>query len=135
MALSSYLVNSRAVARLGEAIVRNGDTPTSNYRFDSIYGKDPYFRHKHPASVLCMPISKLGGSSSLVLTDVSALSGELTCNASISAKEIGSTTITLCPSGGHNREGTNVSEHGRSKTSGRGSNRHEKHMYIHRRTN
>lgn len=41
--------------------MRNGDTPASNYRFDSIYGKDPYFRNKNPASILCMPISKLGG--------------------------------------------------------------------------
>jgi len=53
----------RAVSRLGEPIIRNGDTPASNYRFDSIYGKDPYFRNKNPSSVLCMPISKLGGTS------------------------------------------------------------------------
>lgn len=51
----------RAVSRLGEPIIRNGDTPASNYRFDSIYGKDPYFRNKNPSSILCMPISKLGG--------------------------------------------------------------------------
>ena len=53
--------NGRAVARLGEPIIRNGDTPSSNYRFDSIYGKDAYFRNNNPASILCMPISKLGG--------------------------------------------------------------------------
>jgi hypothetical protein len=51
----------RTVARLGEPIIRNGDTLASNYRFDSIYGKDPYFRNRYPASILCMPISKLGG--------------------------------------------------------------------------
>jgi len=45
---------------LGEPIIRNGETPASNFRFDSIYGKDPYFRGKSPASVLCMPISNIG---------------------------------------------------------------------------
>ena len=54
------ITNFRTVARIGEPIIRNGDTPSSNYRFDSIYGKDPYFRIKHPSSILCMPISKLG---------------------------------------------------------------------------
>lgn len=58
--LQQTLTRDRAVARLGEPIIRNGDTPASNYRFDSIYGKDPYFRNKSPASILCMPISKLG---------------------------------------------------------------------------
>src|SRR5271154_2902929 len=104
MALSSYLVNSRAVARLGEPIVRNGDTPTSNYRFDSIYGKDPYFRHKHPASILCMPISKLGGPPSQVLTDISALPGKFSRHPSIPPEKTRSIATALCSSCRHYRE-------------------------------
>ena len=56
-------INGSAVIRLGEPIIRNGDTPAKNYRFDSMYGKDPYLKEKMPASILCMPISKLGGFS------------------------------------------------------------------------
>jgi osomolarity two-component system sensor histidine kinase CHK1 len=54
-------VNGSAVIRLGEPIIRNGDTPARNFRFDAMYGQDPYFKEKMPASILCMPISKLGG--------------------------------------------------------------------------
>jgi hypothetical protein len=62
-ASSLALVNGRTVSRINEPIIRNGDTPVSNYRFDSIYGagKDPYFKDKSPASILCMPVAKLGG--------------------------------------------------------------------------
>jgi hypothetical protein len=57
-------VNGRTVSRINEPIIRNGDTHVSNYRFDSIYGagKDPYFKDKSPASILCMPVARLGGT-------------------------------------------------------------------------
>jgi len=110
-------IDIRTVARLGEPIVRNGDTPTSNYRFDSIYGKDPYFRHKHPASILCMPISKLGGLLSQVLTYISALSRKFSRHSSIPPETTRSIAIAVCSGCCNYRESTDVSQYGGSQTS------------------
>jgi hypothetical protein len=81
--VSLYTINGRAVARLGEHQIRNGETVASNYKFDAIYGQDPYFTNKSPASILCMPIAKLGGLV-LCYTDDSLVSRESTCESSIS---------------------------------------------------
>ena len=80
------MTKCRAVSRLGEPVVRNGDTPASNNRFDSIYGKDPYFRKKQPASILCMPISRLGGTAVIIPSDESLLSRKFSCSPSVSTK-------------------------------------------------